>query len=602
MPRRGVRAAARPTGHRDPTTTSRIDLAAWADAARAAARRRRRATASRPWCRRRQTHARRAPDGRRRRRSTLPDVDGRPVSFDDLSGHKRVLVTWASWCGCRHELGGWEKLQQELADSGLRLFSVALDADPEDARPWIEAAAPSFPVAVDTAHVTAERYGITNVPSRGLGRRAGPDRQAARRSRPATTSSAEWTQIDSAAPPRRAARLGRHRRAPDSAGPSPSARTDDGQRALGERRIAAYLVQAGPRPIARRAHLAAARELAPWDWTVRRGGIALTRRRSLPGRGVPRLLGGMGWRRTTGVRRHLRHIGWGRDRLRAPRDRGQPAARRPGASPDGEHRVAPLPRRAGQRARPGDARQRRRLDRLARRHRDRPRAVRGRRPLAGPDVDVGARRSRSSTRASPTARCGRSTTTSSPSRSSTGSGGTPTSPSTSGSPPRRPRSPRRAPRSGCTTTSCSWCPRCCASCGPTCGSASTSTSRSRPTSCSSSFRGGGRSSRGCSAPTWSASSCSGGAANFVRLVRQRVGHKTHRDLVYLPDGRTVRAAAFPISIDAAGLRGARPLGVGRRARQGDPRGARQPRARSSSASTGSTTPRASTPGCARSPS
>lgn len=42
---------------------------------------------------------------------------------------------------------------------------------------------------------------------------------------------------------------------------------------------------------------------------------------------------------------------------------------------------------------------------------------------------------------------------------------------------------------------------------------------------------------------------SGGAQNFVRLVRQRVGHKTHRDLVYLPDGRTVRAAAFPISID-----------------------------------------------------
>ena len=45
----------------------------------------------------------------------------------------------------------------------------------------------------------------------------------------------------------------------------------------------------------------------------------------------------------------------------------------------------------------------------------------------------------------------------------------------------------------------------------------------------------------------------GGAANFVRLIRQRVGHKTHRDLVYLPDGRTVRAAAFPISIDAAGF-------------------------------------------------
>jgi trehalose 6-phosphate synthase len=41
----------------------------------------------------------------------------------------------------------------------------------------------------------------------------------------------------------------------------------------------------------------------------------------------------------------------------------------------------------------------------------------------------------------------------------------------------------------------------------------------------------------------------GGAQNFVRLVRQRVGHKTHRDMVYLPDGRSVQAAAFPISID-----------------------------------------------------
>jgi trehalose 6-phosphate synthase len=45
----------------------------------------------------------------------------------------------------------------------------------------------------------------------------------------------------------------------------------------------------------------------------------------------------------------------------------------------------------------------------------------------------------------------------------------------------------------------------------------------------------------------------GAAANFIRLVRQRVGCKTHRDLVYLPDGRTVQAGSFPISIDVEGL-------------------------------------------------
>ena len=90
---------------------------------------------------------------------------------------------------------------------------------------------------------------------------------------------------------------------------------------------------------------------------------------------------------------------------------------------------------------------------------------------------------------------------------------------------------------------------------------------------------------------------SGAAQNFVRLVRQRVGHKTHRDLVYLPDGRVVLAKAFPISIDFAGfeeLARSEPVeAAGRR----DPARPGQPRARSSWASTGSTTPRGSTRAC-----
>jgi trehalose 6-phosphate synthase len=45
----------------------------------------------------------------------------------------------------------------------------------------------------------------------------------------------------------------------------------------------------------------------------------------------------------------------------------------------------------------------------------------------------------------------------------------------------------------------------------------------------------------------------GGAANFARLVRLRLGHKTHRDRIELPDGRTVDARAYPISIDFAQL-------------------------------------------------
>jgi hypothetical protein len=42
--------------------------------------------------------------------------------------------------------------------------TVALDLDPEKARPWIEAAAPSHPSIVDAEHVTDRLFGFSNVP------------------------------------------------------------------------------------------------------------------------------------------------------------------------------------------------------------------------------------------------------------------------------------------------------------------------------------------------------------------------------------------------------------------------------------------------------
>jgi hypothetical protein len=44
------------------------------------------------------------------------------------------------------------------------VVTVALDIDPAQARPWIEAAAPTHPALVDSAHVTNELFGFHNVP------------------------------------------------------------------------------------------------------------------------------------------------------------------------------------------------------------------------------------------------------------------------------------------------------------------------------------------------------------------------------------------------------------------------------------------------------
>jgi peroxiredoxin len=203
----------------------------------------------------------------------LPDVDGETHSLSDLAGRKRVLVTWASWCGCRHELGAWRDLQDELGPAGLSIFSVALDNSADEARPWIEAAAPSYPVVVDAAHVTAERYGITNVPSTVWIDEAG------RVVKPPTISPGddqfrEFTKIDAVAHHDALRRWVNDDELPAVTEVAGAVRTADEQLALAERRLGAWLHGHG-QPDAARAHLARAVELAPWDWTVRRASIAL---------------------------------------------------------------------------------------------------------------------------------------------------------------------------------------------------------------------------------------------------------------------------------------------------------------------------------------
>jgi len=61
-------------------------------------------------------------------------------------------------------LPGWQALHAELESQGVSVVTVALDIDPNKARPWIEAASPTHPSLIDTAHVTNELFGFNNVP------------------------------------------------------------------------------------------------------------------------------------------------------------------------------------------------------------------------------------------------------------------------------------------------------------------------------------------------------------------------------------------------------------------------------------------------------
>jgi hypothetical protein len=162
-------------------------------------------------------------------------------------------------------------LHTELEPLGLSIYSVALDNSPDDARPWIEAANPTYPVVVDSAHVTAERFGITNVPSTVWVDEDGRVVKAPTIS-PGDDQFRDFTQIDAAAHHDALRAWVRDGVLPEAG--EVHTRSADEQLALAERRLGAWLHGRGHLDAAR-THLARAVELAPWDWTVRRGSLAI---------------------------------------------------------------------------------------------------------------------------------------------------------------------------------------------------------------------------------------------------------------------------------------------------------------------------------------
>ncbi len=58
----------------------------------------------------------------------------------------------------------WQTLHAELSPLGVDVVTVALDANPELAYPWIDAASPTHVSLIDRSHATGGQLGFTNVP------------------------------------------------------------------------------------------------------------------------------------------------------------------------------------------------------------------------------------------------------------------------------------------------------------------------------------------------------------------------------------------------------------------------------------------------------
>lgn len=170
----------------------------------------------------------------------------------------------------------WQDLNQELEPLGLTIITIALDKSADDARPWIEAASPTHPSLIDTNYFVADLYNMVNVPTVVWIDEEG----TIVRPNDVFFVSDAYSNVTGfhAQRPIEALRAWAHGTRPAVTGDASDARppvpTERDQLARTHFVLGWWLAQHGRREEAE-PHLARAGELAPHDFTIRRGSMLI---------------------------------------------------------------------------------------------------------------------------------------------------------------------------------------------------------------------------------------------------------------------------------------------------------------------------------------
>jgi len=107
-----------------------------------------------------------AAKGQRAPGFNLSSLKGDKISLSGLAGQVVVVDFWAQWCGpCKEELPQLDKLQKEYAGKGVKIITVNIDKQRDNAEKLVKLLGLSLEVLLDPSGNVAASYDLPKMPT-----------------------------------------------------------------------------------------------------------------------------------------------------------------------------------------------------------------------------------------------------------------------------------------------------------------------------------------------------------------------------------------------------------------------------------------------------
>jgi peroxiredoxin len=96
---------------------------------------------------------------------SLPDLQGKLWTLNELRGKVVLVNFWATWCPpCRKEMPDLQKLYNRFQKKGLVILAISMDEEPAKVPPFVAQQKFTYPILLDTGEKVSKTFLVWGIP------------------------------------------------------------------------------------------------------------------------------------------------------------------------------------------------------------------------------------------------------------------------------------------------------------------------------------------------------------------------------------------------------------------------------------------------------